>query len=326
MNQKNRIIARMLGGLGNQLFIYSYAKYIKDVTNDNREILFEISSYNHNKFNQLDIVQLPISKEFKVLDIKSEKQNFLVFTSEIFRRIDCVIRKLTSKTIDDTKIDLRRFGLYYTRVKAPKCKKNPPKTIYMYGYFQNAIIAKRLSNKEKKGFVLSANRMSECAKEYEKIILSNPKNVAISIRCLKGYSTGLFHVYSPNYYFKAIEYLENRLGKFHLFVFADDIDTVTRSFSQKEFSFPITYISGCTACEQLTLMSLCQNYIISNSSFSWWGAHLGTKNNKIIAAPTIWWNNIHIKQFGLYSDNMILFDDSIISGSKSYSWNYNHGE
>ena len=35
-------------------------------------------------------------------------------------------------------------------------------------------------------------------------------------------------------------------------------------------------------------MSMCNNVITSNSSFSWWGAWLNNNNDKIIIGPNIW--------------------------------------
>ena len=41
----------------------------------------------------------------------------------------------------------------------------------------------------------------------------------------------------------------------------------------------------------LCLMSLCNDFIIANSSYSWWGAWLSTNKDKKVVAPQQWFGS-----------------------------------
>src|SRR3990167_10613217 len=67
-------------------------------------------------------------------------------------------------------------------------------------------------------------------------------------------------------------------------VLSDDIEWCKSKFKGDQFIFsegnsPVTDLSYAIACE---------NSIISNSSFSWWGAYLNKNPSKIVVAPQKW--------------------------------------
>ncbi len=85
---------------------------------------------------------------------------------------------------------------------------------------------------------------------------------------------------------KVVEYAPNA----HFFISSDDIGWAKDNFSKK---YPITFVSSpeISDCEELTLMGLCAHHIIANSTFSWWGAWLNPKPEKIVIAPKNWFSD-----------------------------------
>lgn len=95
------------------------------------------------------------------------------------------------------------------------------------------------------------------------------------------------------YFKRAINYL----GKDkRYFIFSDDIDWCKKKFRGENFIFS----SNESPVVDLYLQSFCTHNIISNSSFSWWGAWLNSNPSKIVIAPVKW--------FGLQMTNYNLKD------------------
>jgi hypothetical protein len=92
---------------------------------------------------------------------------------------------------------------------------------------------------------------------------------------------------SSHLYTTPIEYFNKAIGYFpestNFMVFSDDIAWCKEQFRGDKFKFS----EGNNDITDLTLMSMCsRGHIISNSSFSWWGAWLSNSPMKI--APSLW--------------------------------------
>lgn len=107
-------------------------------------------------------------------------------------------------------------------------------------------------------------------------IASNPASLAIHGLC------------SLEYYRRAIEYVTARVAKPEFVIFSDDMTWVRKNLS---IDYPCHYVDhnkGLESYNDMHLMSLCDHHIIANSSFSWWGAWLNPKGDKIVVAPQQW--------------------------------------
>ena len=84
-----------------------------------------------------------------------------------------------------------------------------------------------------------------------------------------------------DYYKKALELFDK--DKFELVIFSDDIESCknTGIFD----GYIIHYMDAHSAGVDMYVMSLCDNNIIANSSFSFWGAYLNKNKDKKVVCP-----------------------------------------
>ena len=79
-------------------------------------------------------------------------------------------------------------------------------------------------------------------------------------------------------------------------------------FPENEFY----YESGNDSIEEkINMMTSFKNFIISNSTFSWWCQYLSRNDKKVVIAPSRWTNDSY-KENGevidIYEDNWVLVD------------------
>jgi Glycosyl transferase family 11 len=91
-----------------------------------------------------------------------------------------------------------------------------------------------------------------------------------------------YNIPSMRFFKKAI----NFVGKDTYFIIiSDDIKWCKKKFRGVNYFFA----DDNTPLEDLYLQSLCKNNIISNSTFSWWGAWLNENPTKIVIVPKPWY-------------------------------------
>ncbi|MBF4517579.1 alpha-1,2-fucosyltransferase [Flavobacterium sp. ANB] len=154
---------------------------------------------------------------------------------------------------------------------------------------------------------------------YEKYhFLFSKKTILISVRRGDFVNNPYYFQLSYSYYFKALLKNFPDWKDRNLVFTSDDIDYCKYHFSFLKNSF---FLEHLTAIEQLALGSRFDDFIISNSTFSWWIAWLGEKKESKIVRPV---KNFR-GEFAKYNDDSdyfperwISFDDNKFSAQKRY--------
>ena len=135
-----------------------------------------------------------------------------------------------------------------------------------------------------------------------------------------------FGLCTKQYYQNAINMIENELDNPKFYIFTEDHDWVDKNL---KFSSPYGIIrfseknntAGRGYAELLKLMSLCEHFIIANSTFSWWGAFLSENKYKIIISPKPWFQDRsiletdtidNVKTINLKNDYSSIYESSNI--------------
>ena len=181
--------------------------------------------------------------------------------------------------------------------------------IDLCGYFQSEKYFDHVADEVKQNFTFKDHIMEVAQKKIP------DRDTCVSVHVRRGdYVT----IYSDTHPAQSVEYYMNSLNQFpyHRPVFfSDDIDWCKETFSsikndplfienEDTLNLSAAHNSDISGYIDMCAMTLCNAHIISNSSFSWWGAYLG--GGKTIA-PKTWfgprgpsdWQDIYAKEWSL---------------------------
>ena len=262
MKEKKKIILRLVGGVGNQLFIYAFYLFLKKKNKYNVK-LDKISGYQNflygNKFNQ-DFALKNLKKENFIhsndcfLGISGKIKRFLVKNFILFRKFFNIDYITESRFLDNTNcLDASNFN-----------------KVYIDGYFQNI----------------------KYIQKNEKNIRSLIKNLKLKKKFIKSKTLCiLFSNYNyqseneKNYFLSKLKKFiaSSKFEKFVIFSL-NKPDKLINFLDKKKTTF-IKPNSKKNALKNLSLISSFKYYFIDNSSYHWWGAWFSKKEKKIVFIP-----------------------------------------
>ena len=269
-----KIIVNLAGGFGNQMFCYAlaYAMF-----KEKKALLFIDTSMQDNGIaRDLEILNLNISYDGRV-------------TYPIKK--DLFSRALGNKLRKKMALGLITKGYYekYSSVYEPQILLfgNDAKTIYYEGNWQSEKYFLKYRKELLQLFIPKNPRNRYIEEIREK--MKNSNSVAIHVR--RGDYVSIGCNISMDYYDKAIALMVNKIpNNPDFWIFSDDIAFCKEYFKKYENIVNLYYLnyqSDNYTVDDMYIMSACQNNIIANSSYSWWGAWLNSNENKIVICPQL---------------------------------------
>lgn len=158
----------------------------------------------------------------------------------------------------------------------------------MTGYFQSERYFSKTSH-------ILRNQIHSGAKfpaHFSTLMAEISSSSTICVHVRRGdYLTSTRHGVLPSsYYERGVQEIESKSGIQPIYVFSDDIDWCKANFNlrERDVRFVDEHLAGPQDTNHLLLMSSFQNFVIANSSFSWWGAWLSRREGKTVVAPETW--------------------------------------
>lgn len=275
-------VTLLQGRLGNQLFQYAYSR-AQYFNTGKKSILSEASLRIHNIENRLDCFVLSPNVEF----IKNHSLTFFQRLSlSLYSRFIDSQNRSDKYAIEKKMRDLfLKSGIFVCEngfIEPPKEKR---RNILNIGYFQSEAYFESYKN-----LILEELQFKDCiknsVKDLAERIISSVEPTCLHIRLGDYVKNPLHGLLDASYYRRAISKLRKLKPNATLFLFSDNVELV-----KQELGLDDVFYIPAEIDEQQTMYlgSLCHNFVISNSSFSWWMQYLSRKEERLVIAPSRWY-------------------------------------
>lgn len=317
------IIVRFTSGLGNQMFQYSFYRFMKTLYKDTEvkaDLTWFYANNDHHGYelqrifsksghSDFDIEEATKREIFKVTGlIPNMRQPEDMITAqrgyytdgqakafEKFRRYpNRIIREFTQKKREMYIID--QLGGNISNYDSDDGRNELYEKIthldigkdwYIIGFWIEEKYLRGRIEEIRKHF-----RFPEITDEMNKELaedIAACNSVSIHVRrgdYLSSTYENMFVSLGRDYYERAVKHICGQVNDPKFFIFSDDVDFVKNEFSWLENKHIVAGNTGDDSYRDMQLMSLCKHNIIANSTFSQWGALLNENEGHITVYPS----------------------------------------
>jgi len=273
---RRKLIVRLVGGLGNQMFGYAAARRLA-LSNDAELVIDPWSGFAR------DVVyrRTYALAAFKVA-ARMATPGEMLLPFERGRRTLLKWREARKPFAD------RRYILQQgANIESRLLSRRLARTTFMEGVWPSEDYFADVAPQIRSEFALReapGGRNEELAQQMQ-----DRNSVAVHVRFFKAEVADTGSNIGPAYYGAAMAAILERIGPAHFYVFSDrPAEAADKLGLSSDTATLVDHNSGDDAAHlDMWLMSQCRHAVIANSTFSWWGAWLGDERaeGRIVIAP-----------------------------------------
>ena len=296
MRSTTRVV--LFGGLGNQLFQYAFFQYLK-ISGVNAELVYDEINIRKTKMGNPDLCELVPERMGAIhpfnpgdllarkllnlsLRLTSPRNSFQVL---IYKTVQIAIARVTrilpvnkrqiSGSTNSGYSDMRNLS---------------PSTLFI-GYFQTfrwASIPEVNHELQRLGIT----KRSNIVEEYS-LRATSSFPLVVHIRIGDYLLNPRIGVLSSEYYINAIKKMWSSESYGEVWIFSDSPELAREKIGALS-DIPFLWVNPVNASpsELLEIMRFGSGYVLSNSTFGWWGAFLSKTHNPKVIAPRNWFKDI----------------------------------
>lgn len=272
-------IVRIDGGLGNQMFCYAFALALANAAGE--DVLLDSHRYaffpNHHGYELGRLFNIELKEASSSQLWKVTYPAYNVFMSRLFQRLP-----------------RRRSEIIVPYEDAYPDILNENKDGYYIGNWQWYKVFDPIRSKITEAFRFKAPLSHKNAQLYAELSASDS---SVSLHIRRGdylYTPQYCNICTLDYYKRAIAEARQKLGTIDYFaIFSNDSKWCEDNIVPLLGDATVTLVDwniGEESYNDMRLMSACRCNIIANSSFSWWGAYLNQRADKVVISPDVWIN------------------------------------
>lgn len=268
---RGRVITKIYGGLGNQLFQYAAGRALS-IRSDS-SLLLDRRFFDHSKTAEFGLNHFNVGRATEAIGQLPPQRKGQRLRHYLWRRLN-----LSPKLVRETGLSFDERLL------------QPLTNVFLDGYWQSERYFSDVADNIREDLKIVTPPNFENARILEEITSQSAVSLHVrrgdyllpQVQAIYGSCTG-------DFYSSAVRLIANQTNvEPVIYAFSDDPAWVQENLRLPFEVRVVAHNRAETSYEDLRLMSACRHHVIANSTFSWWGAWLNPSPDKIVVAPKRW--------------------------------------